>query len=183
MAKKHICILQTGGTIAMTKSACGKTTTLNMEDLLSQVPGLKDTASFDYVMPLGKLLDSCDVKSWHWQQIARCLIDLADSFDGFIVTHGTDTLSFTASALSFLLQGFSKPVVITGSQRLFHDLHSDAPKNLRDAAQIAASGKAGVNVVFAGKVIRGVRTHKAHSQALGAFVSINENPIAVDDWF
>lgn len=174
MAKK-ILLLTTGGTIASTPSSEGLRPTAHGKNLLSLLGPL------DYDVTIRDLLtlDSSNIQPEEWQLIAKSIYSERTSFDGIIVTHGTDTMAYTASMLSFMLPGIDLPVVLTGSQLpIFHPL-SDAPENLRTAFAMAASGTAGIFVAFNRKVLLGSRAVKVRTTGFDAFESVNLPPIGV----
>ncbi|GGP27525.1 asparaginase [Silvimonas amylolytica] len=170
----QICILYTGGTLGMRPGPDG----------LAPVPGfLTTTLQAQYpgveVIEYTPLLDSSDMTPADWNRIAQDMVDRVEQFDGFVVLHGTDTLAWSASALSFVLAGFGKPIVVTGAQHPWEALDSDAPGNVADAISLAASGAlAEVAVVFAGVAYRGNRVRKVDCERNAAFNSPNCQPLA-----
>ncbi len=118
-------------------------------------------------------IDSTEVRPFHWVALRNAVLSSLDYYDGFVITHGTDTLAYTTSMLSYLCGNIPKPVILTGSQRTFDEPDSDAPGNLRDAVIAALSGLNGVFAVFGGRILLGVRTHKADTRRLDGFISIN----------
>lgn len=121
------------------------------------------------VLPLTPLIDSANATPADWSRIARALIKHHNEFDGFVVTHGTDTLAYTAAALCFALEGLRKPVIVTGSMLPLTVDGNDGIRNLSDALDAAQLAPAGVWVQFAGKRLHGARVRKTHSSALDAF--------------
>ena len=124
-------------------------------------------------------LDSTNIRPDHWTSLAAAIRDHYDAFDGFIITHGTDTMAYTSSALSYLIQNSAKPIVLTGAQRPIWATGSDAPKNLLDAFYFAANGAmGGVFIVFGGRAILGTRARKVKTMSYSAFSSINFPTVA-----
>ena len=169
---KKVLLLSTGGTIAAVRGVDGLVPALRAEELAGLVPGLKDVCEFECRSILN--LDSTNMRPEDWKFIASSIMDELDAFDGIVVSHGTDTMAFTSSMLSFMLVNLDKPVVLTGSQVPLVDPGSDGRRNIVDAFSVAASGRPGVFVVFNGKIIRGCRAVKVHSARLDAFSSVNQ---------
>lgn len=167
---KRLALLATGGTIACTVTAQGLAPTLTASDLLKPLLGSLPCE----VIPRDVfLMDSSNMQPEEWCQLARAVDEALTTCDGVVITHGTDTMAYTASALSFMLAGVAKPVVLTGSQLpLYHSL-TDALSNLRHAIVAAMQGVGGVYVSFDYKLISGVRCVKTHTTAMDAFSSIN----------
>jgi len=170
--KKKILIVSTGGTIACSESENGLVPTATAEAFLAYLP---DRMSNDFDISLLDLfqLDSSSIGPKHWLQIAEALRTRYDEFDGFLITHGTDTMAYTASALSFLLAGARKPIVLTGAQLPADVPGSDGPSNLKTAFQAFYTGFTGVMVAFCGQLIRGCRASKLRTHSFNAFESIN----------
>ena len=171
-----ILILNTGGTIGMTKTEKGympdrdffRKALMNMDSL--RAPGMP---AWDLV-ETDELLDSSNMTVRDWNEIAGLLAKYYDSFDGFVVLHGTDTMAYTASALSFMLEGLDKPVILTGSQIPLCELRSDGRDNLISSMLVAAEGVAReVCIYFGGKLLRGNRSTKYSADGLIAFTSPN----------
>lgn len=176
----RILIIATGGTIASTDEGDGLTPTLSGEDLVAFVPELARIAQIDVVQPMN--LDSTNVAPDDWLSMARIVRESYDAYDGFVLTHGTDTMAYTAAGLAYLIQDSSKPIVLTGSQLSMADPATDAKRNLRDAVRYAADPAArGVVVVFCGKVIEGTRARKQRTRSFDAFESVNVPPLRVLD--
>lgn len=176
----RILIIATGGTIASTDEGDGLTPTLSGEDLVAFVPELARIAQIDVVQPMN--LDSTNVAPDDWLRMARIVRESYDAYDGFVLTHGTDTMAYTAAGLAYLIQNSSKPIVLTGSQLSMADPATDAKRNLRDAVRYAADPAArGVVVVFCGKVIEGTRARKQRTRSFDAFESVNVPPLRVLD--
>ena len=168
---RRILLLTTGGTIACRDSGHGLAPALTADDLLSAVPSVTRVCEVT-AMPLFNL-DSTDMTPKEWLAVAAAIRDAYDHFDGFVITHGTDTLAYAAATLSCLLQHSEKPIVLTGAQLPLGVPGSDAAGNLTDAFTWALSaGARGVRIVFAGRVIRGLRARKRHTTDPDAFESV-----------
>lgn len=175
---KKVLLIATGGTIASGYTEDGLAPQLAAEKLLQYVEGYRDFCSVDVMEPFS--LDSTNIYSRHWLELAGLIEENYTSYDGFVICHGTDTMAFTAAALSYLVQNSRKPVVITGSQKPIDLPVTDARTNLLDSLRFAADTKAhGVNIVFGGNVIAGTRAKKERSKSYNAFSSINYPNIAV----
>lgn len=175
---KRILLIATGGTIASGYTETGLTPKIAAEDMLEFVEGYQDFCSVDVLQPFS--LDSTNIYGQHWLQLAELVEENYDTYDGFVICHGTDTMAFTAAALSYLIQNSLKPVVITGSQKPINLPITDARTNLMDSLKFASEPKAhGVNIVFGGKVIAGTRAKKERSKSYNAFSSINYPSVAV----
>lgn len=175
----RITLLATGGTIASQQTEQGLmplTTAAGILDFMPSLRLLADLTAQDVFM-----LDSSNIQPEEWQQLAQAVREAAGAADGIIITHGTDTMAYTASALSFMLPGITIPVVFTGSQLPLTHPHSDAPGNLREAFAMALSGRAGVFISFQHKVIHGTRAVKMRTLGFDAFDSINLPPVGTFD--
>ena len=168
---KKILMIGTGGTIASEATEHGLAPELTTEQLLSHVPGISAVCSVDCLQLLS--LDSTNITPSHWLKIARCVEDNYDDYDGFVITHGTDTMAYTAAGLSYLIQGSPKPIVMTGAQKPIGFDSTDSKINLLDAFRVACEDMPGVNIVFNGQIILGTRAQKTHSKSFQAFSSIN----------
>ena len=183
MKRPHIYILYTGGTIGMKQSPSGyKPCTGHLEALLENNPKFKDPSLPEYTIEeFSPLLDSADVEPIHWGQIARAIADNYDRYDGFVVLHGTDTMAYTASALSFMLENLCKPVVLTGAQVPLEAIRSDGEANLIGTLMILASYHhilSEVFVYFSNTLFRGNRVTKSDADAFNAFSSPDFPPVA-----
>lgn len=176
--KKKILLLTTGGTIASKISDDGLKPEVTGEYILKIIGGI--TSFYNVVLKELMLKDSTNIQPEDWQTIARSISMNAGDFDGIVITHGTDTMAYTSSALSYMLNNISIPVVLTGSQLPILHPMTDANINLQSAFAMAASGAPGVFVVFNRKVILGTRAVKTHSMGFNAFESVN-SPLA--GWF
>lgn len=175
---KKILLIATGGTIASGYTKEGLAPQIPARDLLSYVDGFQEFCRVDTVQPFN--LDSTDVYSIHWVKLAELIQEQYDAYDGFVICHGTDTMAYTAAALSYMIQNSGKPVVITGAQKPIDLPVTDARTNLSDSLLFASHEKAhGVNIVFGGRVIAGTRAKKERSKSYNAFSSINYPDIAV----
>ncbi len=185
MSNSKILMVYTGGTIGMYKNPeTGALAPVDFSQISAQVPELKkfdfrlDAISFDPV------IDSSNVTPTFWQQLALTIADNYDKYDGFVVLHGTDTMSYTASALSFMLTNLLKPIILTGSQLPIGTLRSDGKLNLITALEIAAAKHKGkaivpeVCVYFENHLYRGNRTSKQNAEFFDAFRSSNYPPLA-----
>ena len=176
--KKKILMIATGGTIASKETAEGLAPALSSKELLACVPEVGEVCEVHAVQPFN--LDSTNVYSVHWLEIARIIEEGYAAYDGFVVTHGTDTMAYTAAALSYLIQGADKPIVLTGSQRSAYSRDTDARANLSDAFLFAADDRAfGVRIVFDGNVILGTRAKKTRTRSYNAFSSIDFPAVAI----
>lgn len=174
---KKILLIATGGTIASKFTESGLAPQLTAEELLSHVPTAKEFCTIDTIQPFS--LDSTNVTAAHWVQLAGLIEQKYDDYDGFVICHGTDTMAFTAAALSYLIQNNRRPVVITGAQKPIDLAITDARSNLLDSLRFASHDRAhGVSIVFGGKVICGTRAKKEFSKSYNAFSSINYPDIA-----
>jgi L-asparaginase len=185
LSKPNILLIYTGGTIGMMKDfETGALKAFNFKKLLQKIPEIKQLDCLIETISFAKPIDSSNMNPEKWVQIATIIQDNYDSFDGFIVLHGSDTMSYSASALSFMLENLNKPVVFTGSQLPIGDLRTDAKENLITAIQIASlqqKGKPVINEVclyFEYKLYRGNRTTKINAEHFNAFTSPNYPSLA-----
>ncbi|WP_286912832.1 asparaginase [Flavobacterium sp. UBA4197] len=183
--RPNILLIYTGGTIGMVKdSETGVLKAFNFDELLLRIPELKlldcDIETFSFKEPI----DSSNMNPKKWVAMANAIENNYDRFDGFVVLHGSDTMSYSASALSFMLENLSKPVVFTGSQLPIGDLRTDAKENLITAIQIATLQNKNkpliteVCLYFEYKLYRGNRTTKISAEHFNAFTSPNYPAIA-----
>ena len=180
--KKRICIIYTGGTIGMVPTSQGYAPRRGyLGPVLAQIPDLSSPDAPDWdLVEMDPLLDSSNVAVREWQAIGRAIFERYCQYDGFVVLHGTDTMAYTASALSFMLENLQKPVVLTGSQIPLCRLRSDGRDNLVTSLLIAAHGRAAeVCLYFGGKLLRGNRAVKRSADGLRAFASPNYPPLAL----
>ncbi len=169
--KKKVLIIATGGTIACADGDHGLTPQYNVEELLSFVPRARKLCDIDGKMIMN--IDSSNMTPNCWVEIAKAVYEAYDDYDGFVVTHGTDTMAYTSSALTYMLEGLDKPVIITGSQYPIAQEHTDAVHNLNDAIHFAVEKLAGIFIVFDGKLISGPRAMKVKTRSYDAFESVN----------
>lgn len=175
---KKILLIATGGTIASGYTEDGLAPRILAEDLLQYVEEYREFCEVD-VLQLFKL-DSTNICGGHWLELSRLIESEYEAYDGFVISHGTDTMAFTAAALSYLIQNSRKPIVITGSQKPIDLPATDARTNLLDGLRFASQDRAhGVSIVFGGNVIAGTRAKKEHSKSYDAFSSINYPNVAV----
>ena len=184
-SKTRIILIYTGGTIGMVKDF--KTNSLkafNFKNLLDRIPELQLLECDIHTVSLKKPIDSSNINPSYWLQIAEIIESNYQKFDGFVVLHGSDTMSYTASALSFMLDNLAKPVVFTGSQLPIGDLRTDAKENLITSIQVASMQDKGKPVVkevclyFEYKLYRGNRTTKLNAENFQAFASLNYPDLA-----
>ena len=169
---KRLLLIATGGTIACKRGENGLRPLLSSQELLSYVPAAKNFCCVDTLQLFN--IDSTNIQPHHWLSIAQAIEDHYEAYDGFVICHGTDTMAYTASALSYLIQNSKKPIVITGAQKPIDLDITDARTNLYDSLYFAACDKSyGVTIVFDGKVIAGTRGKKMRSKSYNAFSSIN----------
>ncbi len=173
---KRILMLSTGGTIASEPGEDGLIPKVSGDALMRQLPGLAGICVAECRTILN--LDSSNMQPEDWALMAReVFAGLEDGFDGVVITHGTDTMAYSAAALSLMLQSLGKPVIFTGSQLPIGVPDSDAPKNLTDAFVAATHGPAGVYLVFDGLLIDGRCATKLRSAGFDAFSSVNRLPV------
>ena len=181
MLNKKICILYTGGTIGMVPTDRGYAPKKGyFRSLLDEIVQLRyeEMPQWDLV-EFDPLLDSSDISVEEWNSMGEAIASRYDDYDGFVILHGTDTMAYSASALSFMLEGLAKPVVFTGSQIPMCQVRSDGRDNLINSLLIASQGVANeVSIFFAGKLIRGNRATKTSADDLIAFTSPNYPPLA-----
>lgn len=174
---KHILLIATGGTIASKYTENGLAPQISAEEILSYVPSAKKFCTIDTESPFN--LDSTNIEYTHWQALAKLIEKKYEYYDGFVICHGTDTMAYTAAALSYLIQNNRKPIVITGAQKPIDLAITDARSNLLDSLRFASDDRAhGVSIVFGGQVIAGTRAKKIRSKSYNAFSSINYPEIA-----
>ena len=176
MAKKSIYIAYTGGTIGMQHSEHGYVPMAGfMQDCLARLPEFHraEMPHFD-IHEYAPLIDSSNMTPGDWQQIAEDIQLNYDKYDGFVILHGTDTMAYTASALSFMLEGLAKPVIVTGSQIPLAEIRSDGQRNLLNSLYLAAYYPVHeVCLFFNNRLLRGNRTTKVHADGFSAFDSPN----------
>lgn len=181
-----VLLISTGGTITMVREkASGALVPADMETFKAYMPELTAGDFEVQIQALNPLIDSSDIRPESWQQMAQLVVEHYDEFDGFVILHGTDTMSYSASALSFMLENLGKPVVFTGSQLPVGVLRSDAKENLLTAIEIAAAkdedGNAivpEVTIYFEDRLFRANRTTKRNAEHFSAFNSYNYPALA-----
>jgi L-asparaginase len=183
--KPNILLIYTGGTIGMIKDfETGVLKAFNFKKLLQKIPELKHLDCNIETISFKKPIDSSNINPEKWVEIAEIIEKSYADFDGFVVLHGSDTMSYSASALSFMLENLNKPVVFTGSQLPIGDLRTDAKENLITAIQIASLQQKGKSVIhevclyFEYKLYRGNRTTKINAEHFNAFASPNYPQLA-----
>lgn len=170
--KKKILLLATGGTIASHSGANGLIPELQADTLIKYVPEVLDFCDVDAVQLYN--IDSTNVTPQHWLKLATAIQEQYDNYDGFVICHGTDTMSYTAAMLSYLVQHSPKPIVLTGSQKPIDKEDTDGRINLRDSFLYAASDTASdVVIVFQGNIIAGTRAKKIRTKSFNAFTSVD----------
>ncbi len=180
MARKHIYIAYTGGTIGMKKSDHGYVPVAGfMEKQLASMPEFhRPEMPLFTIHEYDPLMDSSDMTPADWQLIADDIAANYDKYDGFVILHGTDTMAYTASALSFMFKNLGKPVIVTGSQIPLADLRSDGQANLLNALHVAANYPINeVTLFFNNRLMRGNRSRKSHADGFSAFSSPNLPPL------
>ena len=170
--KKHILLITTGGTIASMPGGQGWEP--RRSDVLERELNQLRTYYHISIQDL-MCLDSSNIQPEEWVIIARAIFEAREDYDGIVVSHGTDTMAYTASMATFMLENINLPVVFTGSQLPLADFLSDAPSNLRTAFAMAASGKPGVFLAFDRKIMLGCRAVKVRASGFSAFESINSH--------
>lgn len=178
MEMKKLLLIATGGTIASRNSDSGLRPQITPEELLAHLPQLRRFCEVDAVQPFN--LDSSNMRPLHWIRLVKVIRESYDVYDGFVVAHGTDTMAYTAAALSYMIQNSGKPIVVTGAQRPIDLEITDAKSNLLDSFLYASDGQSqGVSIVFDGKVIAGTRAKKMRSKSYNAFSSIDYPYLAI----
>ena len=175
--KKRILLITTGGTIASLPTSKGLVPSLDSSGLTDFVPEIEGICSYDSLELFR--VDSTNINTAHWIKLAKIIKKYYEDYDGFVITHGTDTLSYTAAALSYMVQNSPKPVVLTGAQKSITLRDTDARNNLIDAFTYAADDLAsGIRIVFNGLVIPGTRARKVKTHSYDAFASIDYPAVA-----
>lgn len=178
---KKVLIIYTGGTIGMKRTEGGYAPTKGyLAEAIENIPDLKSPSMPKWELcEMDPLLDSSDMTVVEWNVIGRKIYENYHAYDGFVILHGTDTMAYTASALSFMLKGLSKPVILTGSQIPLSEIRSDGRDNLITSLLIAGEGVVReVALYFSGKLLRGNRATKMNADHLVAFASPNFPPLA-----
>jgi len=168
---KKLLLIATGGTIACSEGKKGLAPSMSANDILAYAADSIEDCSIDTFQLFN--IDSTNMQPEYWIDIMNMIKSNYESYDGFIITHGTDTMAYTSAALFYLIQNSKKPIVITGAQKPISYEKTDALKNLTDAIYFAKEGIGGVYLVFDGKVISGSRAEKLRTESYDAFESIN----------
>lgn len=172
---KKILFISTGGTIASTPTETGLTPTVSGSDMVRLIPDLEGLCEIRYTELLN--LDSSSIQPEEWAAMASAVFTALSIYDGAVITHGTDTMAYSAAALSFMLQNLNKPVILTGSQLPIEDENTDGKRNILNAFRTAVDGRlTGVYIVFDGSIIPGISAKKTCSRDFHAFESINRKP-------
>ena len=171
-------MIATGGTIASKEGADGLTPAMTGEELASFVPGIEDKCELDVLQLMN--IDSTNMRPRQWVEIRDAIMERYGSYDGFVILHGTDTMAYTAAALSYLIQNTPKPVVITGSQKPMGNPYTDAKLNVYQSVLYALDDSScNVSIVFNGKAVAGTRGRKQRTRSFDAFESMNFPLLAV----
>ena len=169
---KKILMIATGGTIASKETENGLTPAMTGEELAASVPCIKDKCEITVMQLMN--IDSTNMRPRLWQLMSDTIIEHYNDYDGFVILHGTDTMAYTAAALSYLIQDSPKPIVLTGSQKPMGNPYTDAKINLYQSILYALDDHScDVTVVFNGKAIAGTRARKQRTRSFAAFESMN----------
>ncbi len=174
--RPRICIIHTGGTFGMSGHPGPLRPDSYSHRITDWIPGLSDIARISLIAPFN--IDSSQMEPARWIEIARAIETAYPKQDGFVVIHGTDSMAYTAAALSFMLEGLDKPVILTGSQLPLVELRTDARGNLVNAVILAGMSIPEVGVCFDNKLYRGTRIQKQDIWSYAAFNSPNLDPLA-----
>ena len=173
--KKRIHLVHTGGTLGMMPTGGALAPGPFLAQLLEDVPELSRLADVDVEILMNR--DSTEMLPTHWDVIGACLASKMDAYDGFVLIHGTDTMAYTAAALSYSLRGLRKPVVLTGSQRPLKAIPTDGRTNLVSAVDLARRDLPEVSIFFGRQLLRGNRARKVSAERYDAFESPNYPPL------
>lgn len=173
---KKILLIATGGTIASVNTPDGMKPALDGAQLIRYVPELQTMCQIDILQLMQ--LDSTNVQPEHWVKMAHTVAENYDKYEGFVITHGTDTMAYSGAALYYMLENLQKPVILTGSQLSLAEDGSDAPANLIAAFQAATADLPGVYVAFYGRIMQGNSVKKLYTEQFDAFHSINVPDVA-----
>ena len=173
---KNILLIATGGTIASSESSEGLTPKFDAEQLIAYMTDIKEVCNVEGISIMS--IDSTNMNPSLMIKIAEAIYENYEKYDGFVVTHGTDTMGYTGAALTYMLQNVKKPIVLTGSQIAIEALDTDAKKNISDALRFATEDIAGIFVAFDGKIINATRAIKLKTKSTDAFSSVNLPTIA-----
>lgn len=182
--ESSILIIYTGGTLGMAYNSSGSLVPFNFGQILEKIPNLTSMNVSITVISFPEPIDSSNVNMQHWIDMAYIIFENYDTYDGFVVLHGTDTMAYSASMLSFMLKGLNKPIIFTGAQLPISAMRSDARENLMTSLEIATAKRNGKPVVpevciyFNHLLLRGNRSKKVQSVHFDAFESENYPPLA-----
>ena len=168
---KKILIIGTGGTIASIKHTMGLRPEMDISELIRLAAIPQDRCYLEGVTAMK--IDSTNMTPDRWVSIAQCIQQNYEHFDGFVITHGTDTMAYTSAALTYIFRNLNKPVIITGSQFPIAEAYTDAIQNLTDAVFFAMEKISGVFICFDGNLITGTRATKVKTKSYDAFESVN----------
>ena len=169
--RKNILLIATGGTIASKKSDNGLKPQISPEELMQYIPQVKDICDFHAVQLLN--LDSSNMEPEHWKMMVHTIHENYEKYDGFVIAHGTDTMAYTAAALSYMIQNSKKPIVITGAQKPIDLEITDAKSNLLDSFLYASDENSqGVQIVFDGKSLQEQGRRKSVQKATMHFPAL-----------
>lgn len=175
---KKILMIATGGTIASSEGENGLTPALTGEALTTNVPGIQSICNLTVLQLMN--IDSTNIRPKHWLMIRDAIVLHYDSYDGFVILHGTDTMAYTAAALSYLIQNSAKPIVLTGSQKPMISPYTDAKINIYQSILYVSDDKSyNVSIVFNGKAIAGTRARKQRTRNFNGFESMNFPTLAL----
>ncbi len=175
---KHILLIATGGTIASLPTETGLSPKISSEDLICEVPEIRELCKVSAVQLYR--LDSTNMRPENWLEIARFIKREYHDYDGFLITHGTDTMAYASAMLYYLIQNSQKPIVLTGSQISISERDTDARDNLLQAFRYVCDDEAsGVHIVFDGKIISGTRARKNRTKSFNAFSSVDYPEVGV----
>lgn len=183
--KGSVLLIFTGGTISMSEDpTTGALRPIDFDRLLELIPELEKTGVNIHNIPFLPFIDSSDIEPSIWEKLAKIIQESYNEYDGFVILHGTDTMAFTASALSFMFENLAKPIILTGSQLPVGKMRSDAKENLLTSIEIATAKENGqatvpeVCIFFEDTLFRGNRTIKKNTEHFNAFNSYNYPPLA-----
>ena len=175
---KKILMIATGGTIASAEDGHGLAPALSGNELAAYVPEIEGLCDLSIVQPMN--IDSTNMRPADWMHVRDVIAEAYDNFDGFVVLHGTDTMAYTAAALSYLIQNSPKPIVLTGSQQPMASPFTDAKLNVYQSLLYATDERsADVSIVFGGMVVAGTRARKQRTMSFNAFISVNFPEVAL----
>lgn len=170
-------MLSTGGTIASEQGPDGLVPKVDGAAMVRMIPKLEGLCDITCLEIMS--LDSSNIQPHHWTAMAEAVGENYDRYDGFVITHGTDTMAYTAAALSWMLGNLGKPVAVTGAQLPIEHPETDGKRNIYSAFSVACSGRAGVYLAFGDKVVEGVSAKKMHTAEFNAFYSVNRPYAAI----